>query len=273
MHLLSLDIETTGLDASTDQILEVGCIAVDFGKPHRKLTQFRRLVKHERYQGNAIALSMNAAILREIDEAEKRRAKIEDQIARSGAPGATTEELKATLDLDPTAEIVTLEELVSIFSAWVKGLPGYETTEKFTLTGKNVGSFDLAFMRMAPGWYEAHKVIKTGHRCMDPGPIFASMAFDIQPPDLKECRKRAGIEAQTEHRAIADAAAVIEALASRSRLATHLKTGKLYEVVMLNYIINATNDQDGQRMVLYRNEKNEFFVREFAEFEQKFSWV
>lgn len=55
----------------------------------------------------------------------------------------------------------------------------------------------------------------------------------------------------------------------------HLKTGKIYDVVSLD-VTNATNAQDGQRMVVYignlRNGsgKKGVFVREYEEFQKKF---
>ena len=48
----------------------------------------------------------------------------------------------------------------------------------------------------------------------------------------------------------------------------HKKTGKLYEMDMT--VINATNAQDGQVMVLYHNYMGKYFVREAREFFQKF---
>lgn len=51
----------------------------------------------------------------------------------------------------------------------------------------------------------------------------------------------------------------------------HLKTGHIY--IALGYIINATNAQDGQVMMLYANEHGETFVREKHEFWEKFGRV
>ena len=56
----------------------------------------------------------------------------------------------------------------------------------------------------------------------------------------------------------------------------HLKTGHIYDVVSLD-TINATNAQDGQRMVAYIGEKKDgsgkksVFVREYSEFMTKFA--
>lgn len=56
----------------------------------------------------------------------------------------------------------------------------------------------------------------------------------------------------------------------------HLKTGKLYGVLP-HTIINATNAQDGQEMIIYVGESKEgelkIFVREKTEFLKKFKKV
>ena len=49
----------------------------------------------------------------------------------------------------------------------------------------------------------------------------------------------------------------------------HIKTGNVY-VMEEQEAINATNDNDGQVMVVYRNEEGHTFVREKREFWNKF---
>ena len=52
----------------------------------------------------------------------------------------------------------------------------------------------------------------------------------------------------------------------------HLKTGNIYEVIR-DDVINCTNSNDGEIMILYKNDKfpNKVFVRERTEFYQKFA--
>lgn len=149
---------------------------------------------------------------------------------------------------------------------WLEKLPFYSKAEKFTFAGKNVGSFDLSFLRMVPGWNEYHKRMKTGHRMMDPGPIFASMFFDSQPPDLKECMGRATVLGEVNHRALDDATDVLNVLERRSQPYRHTKSGDIYEVVEKG-IVNANDDV---RMILYRNKEGHLFVRTEVEFFEKF---
>lgn len=49
----------------------------------------------------------------------------------------------------------------------------------------------------------------------------------------------------------------------------HLKTGTVYKIHTMD-VINATNDRDGQVMVLYSNSSGKMFVREMEEFKEKF---
>ncbi|MDD5649030.1 MAG: hypothetical protein PHF86_01230 [Candidatus Nanoarchaeia archaeon] len=54
----------------------------------------------------------------------------------------------------------------------------------------------------------------------------------------------------------------------------HKKSGRIYEVIS-DKVINATNEQDGQQMILYIGEKKDgsgkgTFVREAKEFYSKF---
>jgi len=52
----------------------------------------------------------------------------------------------------------------------------------------------------------------------------------------------------------------------------HNKTGRIYHVIPGD-VFNATNAQDGQKMVLYRNDVGNMYVRERAEFNEKFTRI
>ena len=244
MHLLSVDLETTGLDGNTDQILEIAAVATDLTGSDKRYS-WRRLVAHSAYQGNAYALAMNSAILYEIAEAEKNK------------------------EATGTSIIVTLEELASEFAKFVVNIPFFFSAKRITLTGKNVGSFDLAFLRMVPGFNEITKVCKLGHRCMDPGPLYFRPG-DPEMPDLKTCLLRAGFEEPVMHRALDDAHAVLNVVRAHSERVIHIKSERIYDLSR-EVVINATNgDQEGKSMRLYRNESGEAFVRNEDEFDDKF---
>lgn len=51
----------------------------------------------------------------------------------------------------------------------------------------------------------------------------------------------------------------------------HKKTGNIYTII--DTAINCTNFQDGQVMVIYKNNNNQIFVREIKEFNDKFERI
>lgn len=55
----------------------------------------------------------------------------------------------------------------------------------------------------------------------------------------------------------------------------HNKTGNLYRALYSKVVVNATNAQDGQEMILYERvgQPGTFYVREYNEFLQKFTMV
>src|SRR4051794_29939073 len=116
MLLASIDIETTGLDPSIDQVLEVGVVlweTTDFATRVEDLPTFHRYVDNGRVYGNAYALSMNSAILGKI---------------AAGGVG-----------------VIRPEEVGPALASWLKEVaPG---STKLWPTGKNVGSFDLQFLK------------------------------------------------------------------------------------------------------------------------------
>lgn len=53
----------------------------------------------------------------------------------------------------------------------------------------------------------------------------------------------------------------MEEIKVEKKLAVHIKTGNIYDILN-ETIINATNAQDGQEMILYKNKEGMIFVRE-----------
>ena len=69
MRLAALDLETTGLNPQTDQILQIAVVAFDPDDPTipvHELPYFYTDVRYARYEGDAYALQMNATILKRI---------------------------------------------------------------------------------------------------------------------------------------------------------------------------------------------------------------
>lgn len=181
MKLVSIDIETTGLNPETDQILEFAAVCFDpqpeiakdgkVNESGRRWHQFECLVKHDRYSGDAYALGLNADILNELAGRKKT--------------------YRITM---------TTSELVHEFRKWLDQ-QGFNKDNKGTILGKNYASFDGQFLRRIPGW--------TGlplhhHRVLDPGSLLFNPS-DGRVRNLKECLERIGIRKDISHRAIDDA--------------------------------------------------------------------
>ena len=96
--------------------------------------------------------------------------------------------------------------LDEVFASWLK-TQGFESEEKIVIAGKNFAAFDLLFLKRI--WF-GNKV-KYSHRFLDPGSMFVT-ASDNQPPSLKECLFRSGLDKEIDHTALADAVDVIKCI-------------------------------------------------------------
>jgi oligoribonuclease (3'-5' exoribonuclease) len=132
---IAIDLETTGLDPQRDQILQIGAVAYGgYGEP----AEFNTYVRHERYEGDAFALQMNAEILRKLADKEAR--------------------------------IPDAKSALMSLSCFLDRYCGTQATPH--PVGFNVGPFDMAFIRAA--WpcdrWPFH------HRCIELGSLYASPA-------------------------------------------------------------------------------------------------
>lgn len=175
MKYLCLDIETTGLDEEYCQILEIAGVLEDTKnrEPIEDLPCFNFYIYRDVFKGDAFALHMNAEILKRID---------------SRVPGYTY-----------------IHEN-SAFYAISDFLQRNLCPPKISLCGKNVGTFDLRFLRKLPRWNENifHR------RVLDPAMYFWSPEYDSELPDTKLCASRADINIKNQHHALNDCRLVIE---------------------------------------------------------------
>jgi oligoribonuclease (3'-5' exoribonuclease) len=171
---VSIDIETTGLNPDTDQILEIGAVWEDWTTPLNELKTFRCLVQHDNYHGSAYALALNVKLLKEL-----------------AGPWETSM-------LEP-------HEVGEVFNSWLKGC-GWNGKENMTAAGKNFASFDRQFLRKLP-CFDENVYIK--HRAIDPAMLFW-LPGDNALPDSKTCYERAGMSNEVAHTAVEDALAVVQ---------------------------------------------------------------
>lgn len=174
----SIDLETTGLDHTWCQILEVGAVIDDWISPLDQLPRFHTYVLNDRIVGEPYALAMNADILKRIAD----RAKPENRDYAFVPPSQVMHCLKRFLQGNGL-------------------LPGVQTVA----AGKNFARFDDRFLEKLDGYHHLNLL----HRCIDPGMFYWDPRRDKKPPSTEECLRRAGIDTDVQHDAIADSLDVI----------------------------------------------------------------
>ncbi|WP_400192549.1 exonuclease domain-containing protein [Hymenobacter sp. B81] len=186
MRYVSLDLEMTGNNPERHQIIELAAVVEDTKRllPLDELPTFRRAVRHAEYVGTAGALALNARLLRELADSEA------DQ-----------------------PDICTAQELLPQLRAWLlaQGFrPDKHDRITVTLAGKNLGSFDLLFLRQLPGW---GGLVRAEPALLDPAAFYLNWRKDTRLPTMSICKARAKFADQTvAHQAVADALDVIRLL-------------------------------------------------------------
>ncbi len=236
---VSIDIETTGLDESRCQTLELGAVFDDWTKPIADLPVFRRIIAWNEVSGSPYAMALNAELLRTIgtrsnDSGTTPNQAVEMYFERTGIlpsksltdrildllPGNRAwYEIPNILLLGPSkdSEIFALasnppgqccacqpQELGFLFASWLTKL-GLDTNKGIQAAGKNFASFDMQFLKRIPGFKET---ISFRHRIIDPAILFWE-PDDDKLPDSKVCYERAGYDSNVSHTAVEDARAVV----------------------------------------------------------------
>jgi oligoribonuclease (3'-5' exoribonuclease) len=191
MQYISADIETTGLDPETCDILEVAAVIdnTEVNMPIDELPAFQALVHAKNVRGEPFALQMNAAILKEI-----ALAKIENDYDCDVV-------LENKLPCNFVGKIVTREYISLSLENWLKSYG--INTNNVVVAGKNFASFDKLFLMKLPHWK-----IKFHYRSIDPGMLYWRFN-DQEVPGMTTCLKRAEFPHDVKHRALDDAKDVI----------------------------------------------------------------
>jgi DNA polymerase III alpha subunit (gram-positive type) len=169
---VSIDIETTGLDPETCQILEIGAVWEDWVTDISQLPTYRRLVVHPEYRGSALA--MNAALLKELAGPIR------------------------------WPHIIKPEQVAADFRQWLMNC-GWDFS-LLTAAGKNFASFDLQFLNKLPNF---KPFIPLRHGILDPGMLYWHPT-DAGVPNTMTCYRRAGWDVEITHTAVEDALGVVK---------------------------------------------------------------
>jgi oligoribonuclease len=217
MRYISIDIETTGLDPETCQILSIGAVIEDTLNPipFEELPKFHAVIKRENVSGSLFALNMNKDLIETIVKYTTSRDQDEkNYIAHmTGMQFYNEDEVVEALfqfcyrnglvDLDPNF-INNIYKTVGGISYPI--LTSNMPKTYLNCAGKNFAGFDKKFLEKLPRWKQ---VFSIRSRVLDPGILFVDWINDESIPSLDECKKRAGIDGVVTHNAVEDAMDVV----------------------------------------------------------------
>ena len=217
MKYISIDIETTGLDADLNQILSIGAVIEDTLNPlpFEELPKFHAVIKRESVYGSIFALNLNKDLIQAMkDYSEARNEELKQEVEESfGAKFYHEDEVVEALfqfcyrnglvDLDPNFVNNTRKIVDGIsYPILTSNMP----KTYLNCAGKNFAGFDKKFLEKLPRWKQ---VFSIRSRVLDPGILFVDWINDESIPSLDECKKRAGIEGVVTHNAVEDAMDVV----------------------------------------------------------------
>lgn len=196
MKYVSIDIETTGLDPKTCDIIEFAAILDDLGAPLHLagLPSFHCYVtKDGPYSGEPFALSLHSKTFKTIADYQ--------------SANTAGSKVKA-----PEGNFYRPDEIMAAFQNWLSknGVePDKDGKYSVTVAGKNFASFDWPFLKeKIPAWYWYDVSFK--HRVLDPSVLYFNPATDTELPSSKLCMERAGFIGDVAHTALEDALMVVK---------------------------------------------------------------
>jgi DNA polymerase III epsilon subunit-like protein len=189
MKYVSIDIETTGLDPETCEILEVAAIIdTDRAIPIEKLPTFRFRFVKDVYQGEPFAFSMHKELLKDLA--------MNPVNVRHPGPADDWQNIYGR----PF-------DFSNCFGQWLN--KWHVDPLSFVAAGKNFANFDAPFMKKLVGIPER---LRWHHRILDPGNMFV-LPSDRTVPGTDDCCERAGVNPRdfqgSAHTAIYDAKLVV----------------------------------------------------------------
>jgi DNA polymerase III epsilon subunit-like protein len=198
MIYLSIDTETTGLDADFNQVLSVGIIIEDSSnpKPYSELPKFHCAIIYHEVFGSLYALNMNRELIGSIN---------------SYMCAKTIQETERIEKETGMCFLHKHEVVPAIKQFLLENGFTYDASGRIYLTcaGKNFGTFDKRFLEKLPHWKE---VFGIHSRILDPGILYVDWTNDTIAPSMNECKVRSGLSGFVTHNALEDAWDVVQLL-------------------------------------------------------------
>ncbi len=188
MKYVSLDLETSGLDVSYCQILQIGMVitdTTDTTTPVEELPTLDLILEYDAIQGQPYALNMNAWLLNIIAEGKDQRL------------------------CSPKESIHRMEEFLLENGFKI----GRDDKIRITVAGKNVGSFDMQFLNTLLR-YQHNSSIHINYKTIELGSLLFDPLNHSHVPSLSECLVICGIDSELTHDAVQDARDVIRCIRS-----------------------------------------------------------
>lgn len=183
MKFVAIDIETTGLSPQHNSVIEFGAVFADLYNTFKPLV-FHRYVLPDKMRWDLYCLSLHRDLIIEI---ANRRGEDDPTVL-------------------PSLHFVGLEFRQWLIKTCDWPMKTITKPEKITAAGKNFGSFDFQFLKEAESFNDIFR-----HRSLDPTLLYVKDGDEF-PPELKECKKRAGLGDSVDHRSVADAFDIVHLL-------------------------------------------------------------
>ena len=219
MKYISIDIETTGLDPETCNVLSIGAIIEDSANPlpYEECPKFHAAITRHELYGSPRAITMNANLIADIGSymepaTPTSREELEKETGMLFLnPGEVVEAFYEFLFLNGIVDNAdfTLPHKLGRSGKSVPALSSRMNPVTITCAGKNFSTFDKLFLERLPRWKQA---IRIKQRVLDPAILYVDWKEDSEVPNLNKCKERAGIKGLVTHNALEDAWDVIEVL-------------------------------------------------------------
>lgn len=223
MKFISIDVETSGLDPESNQVLSIGAIIEDSENPLPldKCPKFHAAIRHDEITGSLFAINLNRELIETIVSYQECKSQEEkDDIEESSGMRFYHKDdiveafyhflyLNGMVKVDLNANMMEAIHKRDRDGNSVPVLTSRIKPTHITVAGKNFATFDKLFLEKLPRWKQ---VIRIKQRILDPAILYVDWKGDSSLPSLGECKERAGIEGIVTHNALEDAWDVVELL-------------------------------------------------------------